>query len=115
MSFSLGQRDDSAAVLALLQECFGGLLTPVKGNAGAKPQVVWWVRAEKVILSLIEYFDAHPLVVKLEEYEVWREAALFYYRHSVGHAGKGVKNPDWLIEAMRAYAAELSELKKYKN
>ncbi len=113
IGFAITQRDDHVGVLTGLQHCFGGCLSPRTPDIGS-PQFLWSVRAKEEVLSLIEYFDAHHLVEKQDEYVVWREAALLYYRHSVGKAGGNSKNPDWLHEAMIAYAAELSELKKYQ-
>ena len=106
-------RDDDARILELLRNTFGGSLS---GHTDKRPNhqstMVWSVTAKRDILSLIKYFDAHPLVVKLEQYNVWREAAMLYYRHTVP-GGRSAGNPDWLIEAMRAYKKKLEGLKKY--
>ena len=114
ISFNINLRDDSACVLELLQSELGGhLFRCANANReGVNPQVGWRVTGKRDVLSLIHYFDNHPLFLKSEEYVLWREAAMFYYRHTVPIGSKG-GNPGWVIQGMKAYASKLKRLKKY--
>ena len=111
----LGLRLDSGFVLKELAGVFGGSLSVYEIRGGAnpdhKPLIRWAVVGKQDVLRLIAYFDEFGLVVKGAEYEVWREAALLYYRYAVGTGGG--KTPDWLMSAMESAKTELERLKKY--
>jgi len=120
IQFIIALRADDTATLKELQETFGGTLVrrPGQMNAGywTNPQCRWRITARHEILRLIAYFDQHHLRTgKLEEYQVWREAAVFYYRYASGTGGRNRDNPHWVCDAMEAYKAELERLKKYES
>jgi len=118
--FQINLRADDKKILQNLQAALGGSLTfhsvpekQVERIPGAKPTYSLTVCARRDVLRLIEYFDEYPLrLKKREEYVVWREAAMLYYRYSVGQEGQH-GNPLWLAQAMEQYKAELSRLKEY--
>jgi len=107
LRLDISQRLDRGKVLEQLREIFGGLLV----LDGTK-QLCLTIRKKKDLLGLIRYFDRFPLIIKANEYEVWREAAILYNRYSCGPGA--AKNPEWLVEAMRAACKELKRLKKYQ-
>ncbi len=120
--FRISLRADDVAILKDFQSELGGNVTYFSAeNTDSKPSYEWVVTRRDEILQLIYYFDLHPLrAKKAAEYDVWREAAFLYYRHSTGVRGGGTmrgradKNPAWLTEAMQAYQTELSRLKEYQ-
>ena len=112
----ISQRLDSRFVLDKIQETFGGAINIDKGRQnrpGMNPVASIIIASRQSILLLIDYFDRFPLIVKAEQYKVWRKAVLFYYQHSVGSAGQGIGNPIWLMDAMEKYATELKRLREY--
>ncbi len=121
LRFHITLRADSKQILELLQKTFGGPLIFRRVSAemaerkpNLQPSYTWQIEARAAVLGLINYFDEHLLVIKAAEYQVWREAAMVYYRHSVGRSGSRERsNPDWLIAAMHAYKSELHRLKEY--
>ncbi len=124
--FSIGLRADNIELLSELKTAFGGHLsfgmpTPkaLKERPGSNPSWQWQIVRRTEVIGLINYFDKFPLQSrKHAEYEVWREAALFYYRHSTGsptHGGKFVgRNPAWLVRLMESYTSEIKRLKQYE-
>ncbi len=116
ISLRVAQRLDSRTVLDHLNATFGGTLCVTKGQktvCNGNAQIYWQVSGKQDILRLIAYFDEFPLVAKAPQYAVWREAALLYFRYSVGHSGPKLKNPAWLLSAMQAASSELRRLKQY--
>ncbi len=113
MRFAIALRSDDAYLLEALRERYGGNLTWNKTfSPNANPTTRWQVQGRADVLGLIRYFDKHPLILKKAEYEIWREAALFYYRHTVAQ-GNSKGNKSWLVDVMEEYKAELSRLKQY--
>ena len=121
--FRLRLRLDDVAILYDLQKEFGGRIsysvptdTTLGNSPGAKPQAAWKINSKKEVLGLIAYFDEHPMrAKKSNEYPIWREAAILYYRHSAGAHGGQERNPQWLIDVMEEYSFELSRLKEYEE
>ena len=115
ISLHVSLRLDTASVLRELASVFGGRLhvSEVKAsvNPKHKPLLMWAITSKQDVLGLIAYFNEFELVVKAAQYQVWRDAALFYYRYSKGTGGG--RNPEWLVEAMLSAKTELERLKKY--
>ncbi len=114
VTLKIGQRADSAAILYKIKEVFGGSVCPKatrnRQDRNDKPGMEWTGASRDTVLRLIDYFGRFPLQVKNVQYELWEEAAKFYFRHS---GGSGQKHPRWLIEAMKQYKKELERLKEY--
>ena len=122
IQFVISLRADDVDLLRQLQAEFGGrvISRPAYNSEEThrNPQCRWRITSRNEVLGLIDYFDKHPLHgQKKHQYTVWREAAIFYYRHAAGlggnHRGGTGRNPDWVKEAMEAYKSELERLKKY--
>ncbi len=114
--FEITLRADSLYLLLNLQDAFGGYMRYRAGQKGrpmAHPQYRWKIVSRKDICGLVDYFDAFPLVLKAQEYRVWRTAALLYFDYSVGNKGGTHSNPTWLALTMRVRKAQLSYLKRY--
>ncbi len=112
----ISQRLDRRLVLDRIQETFGGIVNVCRlrrNRPGMNPEANLVISDRQSIIGLIDYFDRFPLMLKAAEYKVWREAVLFYYKHSVGSAGQGVSNPNWLIDTMEKYVTELKRLREY--
>ena len=120
LRLTIALRADAVGILRLLHQQFGGNLYYKRVTDGQRehmpgtnPKYHWRICARADVLRLIEYLDEYPLIIKAEEYKVWREAAMFYYRHAVIPA-RGRSNPPWLTGAMKAYDVELKRLKKFQ-
>ncbi len=120
LAFSIRLRADDADILDRLKTCVGGNLsflpvteTQKERRPGTNPQCTWCVASRSDVLKLISYFDRYPLQSKkAADYNIWRQAALLYYRYSVGsHMGK---NSKWLGQVMQDYKTECAQLKQYQ-
>jgi len=119
--FRICQRADGANILFLLCEQFGGKMTFSRVTdrmkvavPGSSPSWQWSVMSRIDVLRLIDYFNKHLLIAKMEEYKVWRAATLLYHKYSVGRSHpRNKRNPDWLVQEMLDYRSNLQALKRY--
>jgi hypothetical protein len=74
---AINLRDDDRQILQDAQAGLGmGRLAAVPARNGSRPQVTWKIESKVECLALVRLLDEHPLRGrKLNEYEIWREAA----------------------------------------
>lgn len=102
----------STKLLTTLCNVFGGSLNgPYDYQKTQSPYYSWSVTSQADVRRLIEYLDDHPLVLKAEEYAIWREAALRYYEHSSAGRGNTKPNSPELVAVMVNHKAQLSQLR----
>lgn len=76
VGFTIGLREDDAAILHRIAEAFGGRVTRARGAVGnSRPKLQVAIYSFVGIQALVRYFDRFPLRAKKErDFEVWRRA-----------------------------------------
>ena len=101
-AFSIGLRADGAHVLEQLQSEFGGKVYN-HNRADRNPMCSWVVSRKNDLRGLIRYFDEFGLVVKAEQYPVWRLAVVEYLKPLRGRDQKLIQRVCQKLRSLKKY------------
>ena len=105
---AIALRDDDAGLLLDLQRSTGlGVVRPLSGRAGSKPQASWTIQAKRETVALACILRSHSLRGrKRADAELWCRAVDLWTASE-----RGMSQDDWA--QMAELAAELKQVRKY--